>query len=563
MTSSRDDFAAFLIMNSATARFDAHIAGSGADPALLGGPVTVDLTDRRRGRVLSASLRTGGPRVVARHATRAASQPIPLVHPHPSSVPALRTGPIAVGESISVGPSRWLWWYTLALLGLDAMAMAVGGAFGRLVNDGPVGVRGVAYLQVLAVTVPAWVLMLAICRAYDGRCLGLGSEEFRRVGNAAARFTALLAVVVFVLRLEVARGLVVLALPATCVLALLLRYAARRVLHRVRAAGGASYRVLVVGEGPSRDVLAARLRGCAYSGLRVVGVCRPVAHDGPAGRMSLSHVRSAVHRFGADTVAVAHSPGISSQILRRMAWDLEGCGVELLVAPAFTDVAGPRIHVRPVSGLPLLQIAEPEFSGGRRLVKGTVDAVGSLALLILLSPLLLVAALAVAASSPGPVFFRQVRIGRDGRPFAMYKFRSMVAAAPHRGPESCAQNDHGQGVLFKLRHDPRITRVGRYLRRYSVDEMPQLLNVLKGQMSLVGPRPPLPEEVARYEQDVHRRLLVKPGLTGLWQVSGRSDLDWNETVRLDLYYVENWSVALDVEILWKTLSALLRGSGAR
>jgi exopolysaccharide biosynthesis polyprenyl glycosylphosphotransferase len=242
---------------------------------------------------------------------------------------------------------------------------------------------------------------------------------------------------------------------------------------------------------------------------------------------------------------------------------LEGTGVNLLVAPALTDVAGPRIHVRPVSGLPLLQIAKPEFRGPRRLFKAAIDLLGALVLLILLSPLLLATAVVVRASGPGPVLFRQIRVGRGGRPFTMYKFRSMHSDAEHLLAELRTLNDHGEGVLFKLRDDPRITRIGKYLRRYSVDELPQLFNVLLGEMSLVGPRPPLPSEVARYAQDVHRRLLVKPGLTGLWQVSGRSDLDWEETVRLDLYYVENWSAALDAEILWKTFFAVLRGSGAR
>jgi exopolysaccharide biosynthesis polyprenyl glycosylphosphotransferase len=255
---------------------------------------------------------------------------------------------------------------------------------------------------------------------------------------------------------------------------------------------------------------------------------------------------------------------VGPELLRRLAWALEGAGVDLLVAPALTDVAGPRVNVRPVSGLPLLQIAEPEFTGMRRLLKGAVDVTGSAVLLLLLAPAFLLLGLVVRFSSPGPVFFRQVRIGRDGKPFTMYKFRSMYADAEDRLAEVRALNDHGSdGVLFKLTDDPRVTPIGRLLRRYSLDEFPQLINVLRGQMSLVGPRPPLPTEVAQYERDVHRRLLVKPGMTGLWQVSGRADLSWEETVRLDLYYVENWSVALDAEILWKTARAVLKGAGAR
>jgi exopolysaccharide biosynthesis polyprenyl glycosylphosphotransferase len=320
--------------------------------------------------------------------------------------------------------------------------------------------------------------------------------------------------------------------------------------------------VLVVGDATSRETLVNRPDANAYHGLRVVATCEPVRPD-DTGSESVGHVRRIAEMIGADTVAVTHSPRTTSDTLRRIAWALEGTGVNLLVAPALTDVAGPRIRVRPVSGLPLLQIAEPEFRGLRRVFKATVDLLGASLLLIALSPVLLATAVAVRASSPGPVLFRQTRVGRDGRSFVMYKFRSMYIDAEARLPELRSLNDHHDGVMFKLRDDPRVTRVGKHLRRYSLDELPQLFNVLAGQMSLVGPRPPLPSEVARYPRDVHRRLLVKPGLTGLWQVSGRADLCWEETVRLDLYYVENWSAALDVEILWKTFFAVLKGSGAR
>jgi exopolysaccharide biosynthesis polyprenyl glycosylphosphotransferase len=476
----------------------------------------------------------------------------------------LRTGPITLSAQTATGAARWMPRYVAVLLMLDAMALVLGGLAGRQVRFDTVtgSVNGVAYVPLLIATVPAWLLMLGGSRAYEGRYLGLGSEEFRRVGNAAARFTAMLAVLVFAFRWDVARGMVAVTLPTCAGLALLFRYVARQVLHRVRATGAASHRVLVVGEGGARDQLARRLEASPHSGLRVVGVCRPGA-VGVDGELSVDHVRGVMTAVGADTVAVAHSPGLTPQLLRRLAWTLEGARADLLVAPALTDVAGPRIHVRPVSGLPLLQIAAPEFSGGRRFVKGSIDLFGSAALLALFAPVLLVTALLVKLSGPGPILFAQTRVGRDGVPFRMLKFRSMFADAEARLEPLRALNDHGEGVLFKMRDDPRVTRVGRVLRRYSLDELPQLLNVLRGQMSLVGPRPPLPSEVARYERDVHRRLLVKPGLTGLWQVSGRSDLDWDETVRLDLYYVENWSVAIDVEILWKTFSAVLRGSGAR
>ena len=460
--------------------------------------------------------------------------------------------------------ASWQRRYVLVLVVLDALALLAGGMIGELLRFETLGeqYRGVAYRDLVAAAVPVWLLTLAAARTYEGRYLGLGSEEFRRVANAAARFTALLAVAVFLLKWDIARGLVVGVLPAATLLALILRYLARKVLHHVRRRGTASHRVLVVGEGHAREVLERRLASSPHSGLHVVGSCRAVTR-GENGLPSVGHVRARVHVLGADTVAVAHGADLDPDRLRELAWSLEGLGVDLLVAPALTDVAGPRVSIRPVSGLPLLQIAEPEFTGVRRVVKRALDISLSGAALLVGAPLLVLLGVAVRLSSRGPMLFRQVRIGKDGERFVIYKFRSMYVDAEQRLAELASFNDHGDGVLFKMRDDPRITPIGRYLRRFSLDELPQLLNVLSGQMSVVGPRPPLPAEVARYAREAHRRLLVKPGLTGLWQVSGRSDLSWEETVRLDLYYVENWSVALDAEIIWKTMGAVIRGSGAR
>jgi exopolysaccharide biosynthesis polyprenyl glycosylphosphotransferase len=248
--------------------------------------------------------------------------------------------------------------------------------------------------------------------------------------------------------------------------------------------------------------------------------------------------------------------------LRRVCWALENTDVDVVVAPALIEVAGPRLHIRPVARLPLLHVEKPEFTGGRRIVKGTFDRLVAVAALTLLSPLLVAIALAIRLTSPGPALFRQTRIGVRGVPFMIYKFRSMRSDAEATKSELTLLNDNADGLLFKIRRDPRVTAVGRVLRRYSLDELPQLINVAKGEMSLVGPRPPLPAEVELYADDVRRRLLVKPGVTGLWQVSGRSDLSWDDSVRLDLRYVENWSLVWDFEILWKTVYAVFRGAGA-
>jgi exopolysaccharide biosynthesis polyprenyl glycosylphosphotransferase len=248
--------------------------------------------------------------------------------------------------------------------------------------------------------------------------------------------------------------------------------------------------------------------------------------------------------------------------LRRLSWELEGTGVSLLVAPGLTDVAGPRIHIRPLgTRLPLLHVEEPEFTGARKVLKEAQDRVIAAVATLFLAPLMLSLAVLIRVDSRGPALFRQVRVGKNGEEFCVYKFRSMHVDAEER-LAALAELNESDGVLFKMRNDPRVTRVGRLLRRYSLDELPQLLNVILGDMALVGPRPPLPREVANYASDVHRRLLVKPGITGLWQVSGRSDLSWEDSVRLDLYYVENWSLALDLQILWKTFSAVLASRGA-
>ncbi|HEY4629941.1 MAG TPA: sugar transferase, partial [Blastococcus sp.] len=242
-------------------------------------------------------------------------------------------------------------------------------------------------------------------------------------------------------------------------------------------------------------------------------------------------------------------------------WQLEGSGIELLVSPGLIEVAGPRLHIRPFVGLPLLSIEEPVFTGWRRVLKGALDRTGAALAIVLVAPILVAIAVAVRLSSHGPVLYRQERVGTYGRRFTMYKFRSMVDGADGKLADLLARNE-GHGLLFKMQRDPRVTPVGRVLRRLSLDELPQLFNVLGGTMSLVGPRPPLPREVERYDTSIRRRLLVKPGLTGLWQISGRSDLSWEESVRLDLRYVENWSLTLDLLILWKTASAVLRSRGA-
>jgi exopolysaccharide biosynthesis polyprenyl glycosylphosphotransferase len=302
--------------------------------------------------------------------------------------------------------------------------------------------------------------------------------------------------------------------------------------------------------------------------MRIVGACVP----GGAGSADLTtldvpvlggleDVDFALGATSADAVAVLPCPEMDGPGLRTLSWSLARSGTDLLVAPALIDVAGPRIAIRPVCGLPLLHVDEPQLAGGRRVMKALLDRVVALVALIVLSPLLVAIALAIRLTSRGPAIFRQRRIGWQGREFTMWKFRTMVRNADALRSGLDQLNRHATGELFKMTHDPRITRLGRWLRRTSLDELPQLVNVLRGQMSIVGPRP-LPVTDRPYVGEARRRLLVKPGLTGLWQISGRSDLDWEESVRLDLRYVEQWSLALDALIIWKTVFAVVNGRGA-
>jgi exopolysaccharide biosynthesis polyprenyl glycosylphosphotransferase len=414
-----------------------------------------------------------------------------------------------------------------------------------------------------------WWSAMAASRAYEIRFLGIGYEEFRRVLVAAVAVIACTGTFAWMTKADIARGYVIIALPLATLATLGGRYLLRKVLHQQRRRGRCGSDVVVVGHVTSAAELIRLVRKENQHGMRIVGACVPAAarHDelhalGVPVVGTFDDVEHAVEQVGADTVAVLSCPEIDGPGLRRLSWSFARSAIDLLVAPALIDVAGPRIAIRPVCGLPLLHVDEPELTGGRRVAKGCLDRLGAATALLVLALPLAAVALLVRATSPGPALFRQQRIGRRGATFTMLKFRTMWTDAEARRADLVHLNVHGDGPMFKILDDPRVTPLGRWLRRTSLDELPQLLNVLRGEMSLVGPRPPLPEEVQQYEPDVRRRLLVKPGLTGLWQISGRADLDWEESVRLDLRYVENWSLALDAVIVWKTLFALARRDGA-
>ncbi|MEX3102188.1 sugar transferase [Streptomyces sp. V2] len=406
---------------------------------------------------------------------------------------------------------------------------------------------------------------LAVGRAWVPAVLGQGAEEFRRLGRSLFAATVVLALGGIALTSRNIKLWIFVAIPAIALTTMTARYVLRLWLHRQRKEGRCLRPVLAAGSPATVRDLITRTRKFPHIGWRVEAVCTTGADGGQldgvpvVGR--LADVAGHVHRDGYRVVAVTPDPHWSPDRLQRLAWNLEGSDAEMVVAPVLMEVAGPRLHVDAVLGIPLLRVSMPAFTGGRRVVKGIVDRTGAALLLVLLAPLMVCVALLVALDSRGGVFYRQLRTGKDGREFTMVKFRTMVPGAD-RAKAALADLNEGAGPMFKLRRDPRVTRVGTLLRRYSIDELPQLFNVLTGSMSLVGPRPPLPEESAVYGPDIRRRLLVKPGLTGLWQISGRSDLSWEEAVRLDLRYVEDWSLALDTVILWKTLRAVVHGQGA-
>jgi exopolysaccharide biosynthesis polyprenyl glycosylphosphotransferase len=411
-----------------------------------------------------------------------------------------------------------------------------------------------------------WIGAVRLAGGYDLRFLGTGSDEFRKVLNAGVGLTAAVALFSYAVNLQLSRSYVLIALPTATTLDLCARYAIRRRLHRQRLLGRCMMSVVAVGHEAAVANLVKELRRDQYHGLRVVGAC--VAQPSETAEIAevpvyggLDDVPAAVHVFGADTVAVLACPEMDGVTLRRLAWELEKTGTDLCLSPALLDVAGPRTTIRSTAGLTLLHVDHPQLTGMRLLIKDLFDRCAAAVVLILLAPLMAAVAVMIRLSDRGPALFTQVRVGKDGRSFKIYKFRTMVVDAEQRKGQLLESSD-SDGVLFKLRDDPRITAMGARLRRWSIDELPQLANVFLGDMSLVGPRPAVPDEVAQYAEHVHRRLVVKPGLTGLWQVNGRSDLSWEESVRLDLRYVENWSFALDLQILWKTISALLRGSGA-
>lgn len=416
-------------------------------------------------------------------------------------------------------------------------------------------------------SVLVWALFLMLARTRAIQQIGVGAREYKRVIDSAALTAGTMSAVAVIFNVPEARGIFLIGLPLGVSLLITERWLWRRWLWRQSSSGHALSHVVVVGQEQDIHYVVRQLQkkaGPAYkiSGLLVDGGTNNTLEvDAVPTFRGLENLETVVSTLEADSVIVAGPLQGGSHSLKDLGWRLEDTRTNLIVVSSLTNVAGPRISVRPVEGLPLMHVDLPSFTGGHHVVKRIIDiSLSSLALAVL-APVFLAIALAVKFSSEGPVLFAQERVGLRGRSFKMYKFRSMVVDAEAKLGKLRDQNE-GSGPLFKLKVDPRVTKVGAWLRKFSLDELPQIYNVLRGDMSLVGPRPPLPSEVECYEGYTERRLFIKPGLTGLWQISGRSDLDWEESVRLDLYYVENWSLTGDLMIMWRTFKVMLRPEGA-
>lgn len=520
--------------------------------------------------------RQSGPDVMTAHLP---SPRIDVVRP----LPPLDHVQLAKPATSSSGTRRMPYLRQLALVvGViavgDALALSLGAVLAMKFRASLDGALAAPKAQVLEFSLGhgmspylflVWATCLVLGGAYQRRNVGGGVEEFRNVAKSSLMTVGVFGAIAWVVRSEISRGYVILCFVLGTVLLLVSRYAIRKALHFLRGRGRLRSRVIAVCSPDALDEVNASLERLSWTGYSLVGACVPGQRAGAPDTENApvpvlggtDDIVAAVRAVDADTVLVAGGGPSSSRALRRLGWDLEGYDVNIVVVPGLIDVAGPRIHMSQVGGMPLVHLDKPQVSRAAGLLKRTFDLVVASTMLLLASPLMLSVALAIKLQDGGPVFYRQQRSGMDGARFLMLKFRTMVVDADSMLAELAGRND-ADGVLFKLKRDPRITRLGASLRKLSVDELPQLFNVLRGEMSVVGPRPPLRHEVEAYPDDMHRRMLVRPGLTGLWQVSGRSDLSFDEAVRMDLYYVDNWSLVGDVIILLKTVRAVLTRKGA-
>ena len=447
----------------------------------------------------------------------------------------------------------------------DVVAVAAAAAIGFILRwtiPYNLNISDSTYVFFAGVVVISWISVLILRGAYDTRVLGVGSEEFKRIVGASAMVFAAIAIVSFALKLDLSRGFVLITFAVGMLLLLTVRWVLRAWLRHERMYGHFLHRTIVIGSGSAQGEVVDLLDRDPVAGFTVVDVIDEPPTDVTETALDqwLDEVMARISLEDADTVAVAGSRALEQTVIQKLAWRLEGPRVDLLVAPNIGDVAGPRVTMRMAADLPLLHLDEPHLTGPKRAIKRSLDVIFGILLFVLFLPFMLIATIGTLVSSRGPVFYTQKRIGRGGEMITVTKFRTMYKGADKQREEVIGTPD--EKIFERYKSDPRITPFGRILRRWSIDEMPQVFNVIAGNMSLVGPRPVLPEELGLFDDADHRRHLTKPGLTGLWQVSGRKEVDWDERMRMDLEYVENWSPALDLVIVAKTAKVVISGKGA-
>lgn len=418
-----------------------------------------------------------------------------------------------------------------------------------------------------AAVAATWLIPLSVVGSRDRRVFSAGLDEYKRVMAGSLYAFGVIAIGSYLVKAELSRFYFLVALPVGTAMLLACRWVCRVQLSRSRQHGENLTPVIVVGSQVRVSRVAAELRRRREFGLLPTSCCitdpieRPtVGDEARLPRVPLESIPQLVRTGECNSVVVA-GESLSPRQLKELVWSLERFHTSIIVVSEIIDAVGPRLTVQEVAGLDLVHVDLPRFTGWTLRAKRAFDIVFSILALVLLSPLFLLIAIAIYVDDPGPIIFRQQRIGVHGRPFIIHKFRSMAVDAEAR-LEALLNESIGNGPLFKMDDDPRVTRVGRILRKYSLDEFPQFWTVLRGQMSVVGPRPHLEKELNEFPDAGLRRLLIKPGITGLWQVNGRSDLSLEDSIKLDLRYVQNWSLLGDLVIIMKTVKAMFLSRGA-
>lgn len=523
--------------------------------------------------------RTGRRRISSRRELRTALDtqrpPMSDSRPHEGCAQVDRADLRSGSSALFSRPAKE-WWYTYRrlVIMLDVLVVGIALVIANVarfsgLQTAVVGLKSLTYPIISLILGVAWIVLLLGSRAYSSHTLGFGDSEYRRVVRATFLLFGGLSMAAVLFQFDFARGFLAIALPLGLLLILMGRWSMRQVLVRKRNRGAMMDEVLLIGSREAVQWTAERINRTPGAGYRIGAVACgadrvPVTLEDGTELVNFGALDDTVDHLvtsGLRTVIIADDVQADRKFLRRLSWQLEDTTVQLVVTSRLTDVTGPRIHWRPVEGLPLMTVDTPRYSGFKYVLKRAFDLSVAVFSAVIVSPLLLVTALAIKAEDNGPVLYRQQRVGINGQSFTMTKFRSMRVDAD-RVKAQLMDTNEGAGPLFKMRQDPRVTKVGRLIRKLSIDELPQLIDVIRGDMSLVGPRPQLPEEVASLEPHQRRRLKVKPGITGPWQVGGRSNLSGDESVRLDLTYVENWSLSGDLLIMAKTVKAVLARDGA-